>query len=141
MKHNRLQTYLSLIIIFLLFSLYAGLYAAIPHGAATGRFSSMDVDRSLLSSEQPGQAFTRTYMVTKFYYNELWNDIEFALISASSLQEVQAEFLRFYKFFLPILGTGVIYYYIAYITKKKRRIKSIMSMSIGGHAPPILYFI
>ena len=102
-----------------------------------GRYTSMSGhDIGLAKIQFSTKQIDKTYFFTEVYENSIFRDIEYHLISNRNIQDVQNVLLRVFNVLIPFVGQGILFYCFGCVMKKKKRIKSIMAVSLGGHAPP-----
>ncbi len=80
-----------------------------------------------------------SYYITEFTGYEILGDIEVNVSIVRSIQFVKNKLLRIFYDLAPITGLSVslfIYYYFCGIRKKRWQL-SVLTILIGGHAPPI----
>ena len=78
----------------------------------------------------------KTYFIEENSISELLSDLERSFIASRSIQNFQHLILRFLNILLPFAGFCVLVCCFGYFNRKKVRPKSIMALSMGGHAPP-----
>ena len=82
---------------------------------------------------------TSSYYITEFTGYELLNDIEANVSIVRSIQFVKNKMLRIFFDLAPITGLSVslfIYYYFCCLRRRRRQL-SVLTILMGGHAPPI----
>lgn len=78
----------------------------------------------------------RLYFITAFTGNESISEVESYLSIDRNSLGFRGFTLRFFKYLLPAAGLGVLVLCFGYVINKKEQHKSILTILLGGHAPP-----
>jgi len=92
---------------------------------------------SVTSSGLPVKQSERTYILKGFTGNEFINDIESSLLTSRNFRDFNSMIFRIFNILIPLIGFGVFIYCLGYCIRKKKQHISILSLSIGGHSPPV----
>jgi hypothetical protein len=138
---NRIRRYTGrlfalLLILCITFLLFA---VAVPSvtGANPIRLTGGGTSRSRVTDVRTtAQKDGRAYFLTAFSGNEIISAIEVNLLTDRSNRDFRGLLFRFNKLLLPIISLGVLVLCFGHVIDKKDRHKSILAVSLGGHAPP-----
>jgi hypothetical protein len=75
-------------------------------------------------------------VLTVFTGNETFNVIETYLSIDRNIYNLKGLILRFFRIILPCAGFGLLILCFGYVINKKEQNKSILTIRLGGHAPP-----
>lgn len=122
----------------LLFLCIVFLVSLIAAPAAYQRIGRMNPSGTVSSGavSPPILQESKSYLISETPANEFLNDLRISLISNRSVQNFQNIIIRVLNILLPFVAFRVLIYCFGYFNRRRFRHKSIMAISIGGHAPP-----
>jgi hypothetical protein len=135
-KHTRpfIQLLLIIAAVFLLHLIITPLSLTQSQSTATKVGSSGDVAKT----QSPFHLFGESFIVTDFNGIEVLTDIGINYVINRNIRDFQRIINRvFLSLVVPLINLGIMIYYILhYYRKKLEQRKSVLAISIGGHAPP-----
>jgi hypothetical protein len=85
--------------------------------------------------------YEEAYIINEFTGNELLNYIEINHILGRNIRDFQRIFYRNMEaVLLPVISLGIALFYTLTCSRRLKQRISILSTSLGGHAPPDMVF-
>jgi hypothetical protein len=93
--------------------------------------------RESTTARTPIRLFGKSFIVADFTGNEILTDMEIIYTINRDIRDFQRIINRLLQSLgLSIISLSILIYYILYSYKKMEQKKSVLAISIGGHAPP-----
>jgi hypothetical protein len=134
-KKGRKQFYSLALIVCLVFQLCIVISPSVDEYNSTPVINKLDYIIGLQTPLDNKQG--RLYFLSVWSGNETLNEIETNLSIDRNSWNSSGLILRFFNTLLPYTGLGVMILCFGYVINKKEHKKSILSILLGGHAPPV----
>lgn len=93
---------------------------------------------SIVKKQLPVSQDGRFHFLTGYTENEMFYDIQVNLIITRSFRDFKSLAIRIFNILLPSVVFGVFIYCLGYFIRRKKQNISVMAISMGGHAPPMI---